>query len=108
MEYREQFNIGGRTFGIEDYEDGQPASEHFFAHKDHKRFRLWVGGCGIGQTDTIETARSLIHTYAVSEASAKYHGHQERMIEAQHTLAKLGDDPFNLGTFRSHLTRATT
>lgn len=96
-DYREKFLIEGHTYGIEDYEE---KGNHFFPHDEHKRFRIWAGGCGIGQSDTIEAARSLLHTYAVSEASARYHGHQERMVQAQNALAKLGEDSFNLGSFR--------
>lgn len=94
--YAETYIIGGQTYGIEDYT--QPG-DHFFPGNDHKRFRLWRSGCGIGQTDDLDEARRLLHGYALSEARAAYHGHQERMISAEKTMAKLGDDPFNLGKF---------
>lgn len=94
--YCEEFSIGGRTYGIEDYEK---PGDHFFPENPHKRFRLWVAGGGCGQADTIEEARKLLHTYAVSQTNAECHGHQERMVSAQRTLQKLGDDPFKLGSF---------
>lgn len=96
--YAETYVINGRTYGIEDY--SQPG-DHFFPEKPHKRFKLWAGGCGIGDHDSLDEARKMLHAYAYSHVNAEYHGHQERAVSAQRALQKLGGDPFNLGRFRA-------
>ena len=96
--YREQFCVGTSTFGIEDYEQ---RGDHFFPDLPHKRFHLWRNGCGIGQADTIDEARKIIHIYVVSHFRAARAGHRERMQEAERILGSLGDDPFNLGRFKT-------
>lgn len=96
--YSETYIIGGRTYGIEDY---KMPGDHFFPDHPHKRFRVWVGGNGFGQHDKINEARKAIYDYALSQTNTEYHAYQERMAQAQRTLQKLGDDPFNLGRFRA-------
>lgn len=96
--YAESYIIGGHGYGIEDYT--QPG-DHFMPESLHKRFRIWSGGCSIGDCDTLDEARKRLHNYAVSQTRAEYHGHQERMVAAERALAKLGDDIFNLGRFRA-------
>lgn len=61
----------GTFYGIEDYQDGQPAKEHFFADKATKRYYLWVGGCGFGVADTLEEARGMVRDYMRSRVLTK-------------------------------------
>lgn len=98
VDYIETYTINGRSYGIEDY---KKKGDHFMADQPHKRFRLWANGCGIFQCDDLDEARKVLHSHAVSHVNAEYHGHHERMASAQHAVQKLGDDPFNLGRFRT-------
>lgn len=66
--YIEIHIILGVTYGIEDYEDGRPLSQHFFGN-DYlikggcKRFRLWRGGCTFRQVNTLAEARRELIEY---------------------------------------------
>ena len=84
----ETFLVNGRRYSIE---SSQP-----------KMFIVCYCDNQIGHAENIDRARGLLHTYAVSQTNAEYHGHQERMANAQRALQKLGSDPFNLRIFREH------
>lgn len=84
--YVESFKIANTIYGICKDDDGT--------------FNCWVGGCGIGmRKKTMQEARELIHGYAV-ERMQRHTAHLAAELEKhEEVLAKLGDDPFNLGRF---------
>jgi hypothetical protein len=73
--YVETYKINGVEFGIEDHKDGAPADDHFF--HDHflkgrtKRFHCWRGGCGIGESHSLNEARLIIRDYALKRETEK-------------------------------------
>lgn len=75
----ERFELMGSRFGIEDYQDGRPPSEHFFASDTKDRYRLWADGCSIGTTNVLTRARSDLRIYA----TARVH---EKLVAAQRTV----------------------
>ena len=79
--------------GIEDYE--QPGV-HFFADQPHKRFRLWSGGCGIGEADTLEEARKILLHYIASDLRVRSDRALADLKVMQRTLNQLGgEDPID-------------
>jgi hypothetical protein len=98
VDYAEAYQINGHSYGIEDY---KKPGDHFMPDRPHKRFALWHGGCGIGGSEDLDEARKLLYEHALSQVRAEYHGHQERMAAANRAMEKLGNDPFNLGRFRT-------
>lgn len=66
--YVEIYIINGTKYGIEDYKDGRPDSEHFMPDKTRPRYMLWRGGCGIGQHGTLGGTRMDIFNHALKRA----------------------------------------
>lgn len=101
--YIETYEIAGRTYGIEDYEDGRPMSEHFFGDDYKKgksrRYKLWVNGGGFGEEKTIERARAVLHAYARKRTAAEIQKQKEELKTLEAEFKKLGDDPFRLSRF---------
>lgn len=103
--YREEFVIDGNCFGIEDYKDGLPDKQHFMPFKFRegkaKRFHCWLGGCGIGEFDTIQQARQHVYNYAVSRAVEDLTKVKARLHKLNKLVESLGDeDTFNLAKFK--------
>lgn len=105
--YVETFEVDGRTYGIEDYEDGRPMRDHFFPEKYQKgnyhRFRLWAGGCGLGPErghKTMEGARRALHAYITQQLADKRSELDDQLRGVDRCIKGLGADPFNLGKFR--------
>lgn len=69
--YIERFEIDGGTWGIEDFEDGRPAEDHFMADRQTTRYKCWHNGCGIGNFKTLDLARRAIVDYALHKAEKK-------------------------------------
>ncbi len=67
----ETYDILGSRFSIEDLEDGRPMDEHFMGGDARWRFSCWRGGCGIGQYDTLEGARTRIRNYVLTAAAKR-------------------------------------
>ena len=67
----ETYDMLGSKYSIEDLEDGRPMEEHFMGGDARQRFSCWVGGCGIGQFDTLEEARTRIRDHVLREARKK-------------------------------------
>lgn len=96
--YRETFTILSRTYGIEDLDQPGP---HFFVTRTqdaHGRFRLWAGGCSIGQANTIEEARQKLHAYIATRLGENLRNYQVQVAELTNALAVL-EDPFHLALF---------
>lgn len=102
--YIEEFKVLGRTYGIEDHEDGRPDDEHFFPQHyregREQRFKLWAGGCGIGQAKKIEDARYALHAFVVTRLLEEAKEARARAKVCSEALELLGTDSFNLGRFR--------
>lgn len=89
----------GVHYGIEDMKDGKPASQHFMPDKQTHRFKCWVGGGGIGDSDTIEAARERVYLHAKSRLEKLVGELANRLNKAQAALIKLGDEPAKLFRF---------
>lgn len=94
--YIEEFEIGNRTFGIEDF---QAPGEHYFPPKQPLRFKCWVGGGSIGSEVTIEHARERIFGYARERLDADLVETKARLRALEKVDTKLGNDVFNLCKF---------
>jgi len=101
--YIETFVILGTEYGIEDFKDGRPSSEHFMMEERRKRkeprFQCWRGGSGIGSAKTLALARKKIYEYAVAVAEDESAKAFATYQTAQATLKKLGNDPSFLFRF---------
>ena len=101
--YIESFKILGREYSIEDYKDGHPDKDHFFAETARKekwpRYKLWVNGGSFGSAKTLAEARQKIHDYVICCVSEQLKEGQELVATANATLKKLGDDPSFLFRF---------
>lgn len=95
--YREAYQIGRASYGIEDQQDGKEG--HFFPEDRKYRFRVWRNGCGLGGRDTIEEARKLLHNYAVIQLAQERESAQRTVDEAHALLLRLEGDVFYLGRF---------
>ena len=98
IKYRESFRIGKENWGIEDYK--QPG-DHFMPDKKHLRFKIWLGGCGVGEFDSIEESRQFIFDCANSNIRRRILNVEKTIKTLKYELKLLGDDSFNLGRFRS-------
>ena len=91
---------GAGSYGIEDYES---PGLHFFLDEylsgRCKRFRLWRNGCGVGQADSLEEARQLIHDYARHHLQDEFERLDKTLAGITASRKKLGDDVFRLGRF---------
>jgi len=69
--YIKEFKVSGKSYGIEDYEDGKPLSDHFFGPdygtKRKERYQLWAGGCGIGRATNLQDAELKLSNYIKGE-----------------------------------------
>lgn len=104
--YLETYKIRDTVYGIEDYEDGQPAKEHFFADNyatgKCRRFKLWRGGCGFGQADTLDEARIMVRDRALQQETEMKDVALKLAAEASYIVSVLVvDDIFNLARFRT-------
>jgi hypothetical protein len=95
-EYREKFVINATTYGIE-----ENPSRRAMDGKPSKQFYLWVSGCGFEECDTMEEARAGVHRHAVMRLKQELARTEKRLASLTETLSGLGDDPFNLGTFKA-------
>lgn len=84
--YIEQYAINGHSCSITELGEAS--------------YQVWFGGCVISTAKTVGEARNTLHAYIVSQLRAERAGFYERAAKADRTLAKLGDDEFNLGRFR--------
>lgn len=87
--YIETYLINGTRYGIEDYEDGRPDSEHFFPDHEHRQYRLWCGGCGIGHRGTLVGARLGIFNHALSRADTAQEEAINRLTNAREVVMAL-------------------
>lgn len=99
VHYIEEFTILDKPFGIEDYKDGRPPSEHFFVDGVTKRYQLWSGGCGIGTASTLHEARGKIHQHAFNMIKSRLKTANDSAQKAVQALTLLGDDPAFLFRF---------
>lgn len=103
----ESFSILGTEWGIEDHEDGGPADRHFFHNKylsgEAKRFRLWRGGSGFGQADTLQEARDQLTAYAVKLATEEKKRAEAKLSDCRKVLADLNGSSAaaGLGPYRT-------
>jgi hypothetical protein len=91
--YVEEYEILGRSFGIEDYKDGRPADQHFMAdiakREKWPRFKCWTNGCGFDRTDTLAEARNRVLVYARDMAAREQLKATRLLNETNEVLAKL-------------------
>lgn len=78
--YREQYELAGSTYGIEDYE--QPG-KHFMPDLATHRFHCWLNGCGIGYHDTLQEARLHIFGYAIKRLGSEVRKITTRLTEIE-------------------------
>lgn len=97
----EEFKILGRSFAIEDYEDGKPADQHFFFDDRQKRYRLWTGGSGFGTANTLAEARQMVLDYARAHVAGQLASAQLIVDEATTVLLRLGMDTAHLFRFET-------
>lgn len=64
-DYRETYQIGRLSLGIEDYEQ---KGDHFFPEEyaagKVPRFHVWCNGCGIGRAQQLMEARLILIAHA--------------------------------------------
>lgn len=98
----EKYTIRGSSYGIEDREDGRHDADHFFPDdKTRKRFSCWVGGCGIGQFDTLEEARTKLIDHARFRAAGDKASAVRTVQECDHVLITLSPSANPLSVFVS-------
>lgn len=112
MEYKyvEIYQIGDARYGIEDYEDGQPAENHFMGNRygtgktgdPGRRFQVWRNGGGIKKADTIEQARYFIFEDARQRLSVDFLVLRDDLRAVELNLNLLGDDERNIEQFKEN------
>jgi len=80
----ESFLIADRTYGIT---------------AENGVYKVWSGGCCIGEFDTPNAARVHLHIRAIQDVATKLARAEQDVINHKATLRKLGEDPFYLGRF---------
>jgi hypothetical protein len=87
------------TYGIEDY---KKPGDHFFPHLPHKRYRVWKGGCGIGQRDTEAEAIELIRQHAREHLEKQRTALLDRLLECTNSLKEMrtGTKLYGLASFK--------
>lgn len=87
-DYVQRFVINRKTYHVQELADGSflPRYAGYSIHLPVK---------------TMVEAREILHRYAVSQSRAEIASAEAMMKAALGALALLGDDPFNLGRFRT-------
>ena len=75
MEYDEEFEVAGRSHGIEKRDD---------------KYVLWAGGCVINdKMTTMVQARDMLKTYVINHLEAMKGGHEDALKEIRSELQQL-------------------
>lgn len=89
--YVESYTFTDTRYGIEDF---QAPGKHWSLHYKNRRFKCWVGGCGICDGhDTLEEARQHIREYAIDKCKSEVEHLQGRINLCQNVVDKLESDP---------------
>jgi hypothetical protein len=103
--YIETFQIAGVTYGVEDFQDGRPAEEHFMSknQRPSHRYKPWANGCGIAQGfATLDEARMSIYAHAKKRVGDRYLRLTKELEDLSLTRSKLApESPFSILDFRT-------
>lgn len=91
VDYIECYLFGGTRYGIEDF---QASGKHWSHQYENRRFKCWVGGCGICKGhNTLEEARQHIREYAIDKCQTEVEHLRGRINLCQNVVDKLESDP---------------
>lgn len=97
-EYTKQYKACGRTYGIEDLEDGKKNHWNLGKKKGqqgYSRFLLWAGGCGVGRAKTLQQAKIDMQAHIVKDLQRGKKTHSAALIEINSALAAIERGPID-------------